>query len=125
MFAIGVIVPVLSEADMNALIQGEPYGTVRRAIEELVRDVHEKLEGGEYRPEFNEDVNRFLSRIRNGIGVLRKIPLPWKGSEDVWKDLIISLSTELDSKYAELFSNVNVVFSQLSCQTFSSACQIV
>jgi len=103
MFAIGVIIPVASEAEMNALIQGESYGTLRRAIEELVRDVHEKLEGGEYRPHFNDDVKRFLSRIRDGIGVLRKVPLPWKGSEDVWRDLILSLSYELDSTYNASF----------------------
>ena len=118
MFAIGVIIPVLSEADMNTLIQGETYGTVRRAIEELARDVHEKLEGGEYKPDFNEDVNRFLSRIRNGIGMLRKVPLQWKGSEDVWKDLIISLSTELDSKYVAFIPCSNVVSLQHLCQTF-------
>jgi len=118
MFAIGVIMPISSEADMNALIQGEPYGTLRRAIEELVRDVHEKLEGGEYRPDFNDDVKRFLSRIRNGIGVLRKVPLPWKGGEDVWRDLILSLSTELDSLYTASFPTSNLVSSQHSCQIF-------
>ena len=117
MFAVGVIIPVLSAADMNTLIQGEPYGTLRRAIEELVRDVHEKLEGGEYRPDFDEDVRRFLSRVRNGIGALRKVPLPWKGSEEVWKDLILSLSTELDSKYIVLIPSSNLVFLQRLCQT--------
>ena len=99
MFSIGVIIPVLSEADMNALIKGEAYATLKRAIEELVRDVHEKLESGEYKIDFAEDVDRFLARLRNGLGVLRKVPLPWRGSEEVWRDLILSLSTELDSKY--------------------------
>ena len=100
MFAIGVIIPVLSEADMNALIQGEAYGTLKRAIEELLRDVHERLESGEYKIDFAEDVDRFLARLRNGLAVLRKVPLPWRGSEGVWKDLILSLSTEIDSKYS-------------------------
>jgi hypothetical protein len=99
MFSIGVIIPVLSEADVNALIQGEAYGTLKRAIEELVRDVHEKLESGEYKIDFAEDVDRFLGRLRNGLGVLKKVPLPWRGSEEVWRDLILSLSAELDSKY--------------------------
>ena len=98
MFAIGVIIPVSSEGDVDALIQGEAYGTLRRAIEELVRDVHEKLESGEYKIDFSEDVNRFLTRLRDGLGVLRKVPLAWKGGEEVWKDLVLSLSTELDSK---------------------------
>ena len=99
MFSIGVIIPVLSEADVNALIQGEAYGTLKRAIEELVRDIHEKLESGEYKIDFAEDVDRFLERLRNGLGLLKKVPLPWRGSEEVWRDLILSLSTELDSKY--------------------------
>ena len=99
MFAIGVIIAVTSEPDVNALIQGEAYGTLRRALEELVRDVHEKLESGEYKIDFSEDVNRFLSRVQNGLGVLRKVPLAWKGSEEVWKDLVVSLSSELDSTY--------------------------
>jgi hypothetical protein len=98
MFAIGVIIPVSSEADVNALIQGESYGSLRRAIEELVRDVHEKLENGEYKVDFAEDVDRFFTRLRNGRGVLGKVPLQWRGSEETWKELIISLSTELDSK---------------------------
>ena len=99
MFAIGVIIRVSSEADVNALIQGEAYGALKRAIEELVRDVHEKLESGEYKIDFAEDVNRFLTRVRNGLGVLRKVPLPWRGSEEVWRNLVLSLSIELDSKY--------------------------
>jgi hypothetical protein len=99
MFAIGVIIRVSSEADVNALIQGETYGALKRAIEELVRDVHEKLESGEYKVDFADDVNRFLTRVRNGLGVLRKVPLPWRGSEEVWRNLILSLSIELDSKY--------------------------
>lgn len=102
MFAIGVIIPVSSEANVNGLIQGEPYSALRRAVEELVRDVHEKLENGEYKIDFAEDVDRFLARLRNGLGVLRKVPLPWRGSEEVWKELILSLSTELDSKYFNL-----------------------
>jgi hypothetical protein len=98
MFAIGVIIPVSSEADVNALIQGEAYSTLRRAIEELVRDVHEKLETGEYKIDFSEDANRFLTRLRDGFGVLRKVPLPWKGNEEVWRELVLSLSNEMDSK---------------------------
>ena len=99
MFAIGVIIRVSSEADVDALIQGEAYGALKRAIEELVRDVHEKLESGEYKNDFAEDVNRFLTRVRNGLGVLRKVPLPWRGGEEVWRNLILSLSIELDPKY--------------------------
>lgn len=98
MFAIGVIIPVSSEADVNALIQGEAYSTLRRAIEELVRDVHEKLETGEYKTDFSEDVIRFLTRLRDGLGVLKKVPLPWKGNDEAWRDLVLSLSNEMDSK---------------------------
>ena len=98
MFAVGVIIPVFSESALNYLIQGDAYSTLRRSIEELVRDVHEKLETGEYKIDFSEDVDRFLARVRDGLEVLKKVPLPWKGSEDTWRDLIISLSTELDSK---------------------------
>ena len=98
MFAIGVIIPVASEGELNDLIQGDSYGTLRRAIEELVRDVHEKLEMGEYHIDFTKDVNRFLTRIQNGLGVMRKIPLPWRGSEDSWRDLILSLLGEIDPK---------------------------
>ena len=108
MFAIGVIIPVLSEADMNALIQGESYGALKKAIEELLRDVHERLESGDYKIDFTEDVNRFLARLRHGLGVLKKVPLPWRGGEEVWRDLILSLSNELDSKYILLlFSNLD------------------
>lgn len=100
MFAIGLIIPVASEGELNALIHGSTYGTLRRAIEELVRDAHEKLETGEYHIDFTKDVNRFLTRIRNGLGVLRKVPLAWRASEDTWKELILSLSKEIDPKYA-------------------------
>ena len=100
MFAIGVIIPVSSEGELSALIHGDTYGTLRRAIEELVRDTHEKLETGEYHVDFTKDVNRFLVRIRNGLGALRKVPLAWNGSEDTWKELILSLSKEIDPKYA-------------------------
>jgi len=99
MFAIGVIIPVSSEGELSALIHGDTYGTLRRAIEELVRDAHEKLETGEYHIDFTKDVNRFLVRIRNGLGALRKVPLAWNGSEDTWKELILSLSKEIDPKY--------------------------
>ena len=98
MFAIGVIIPVTSEAEVDGLIQGDAYSTLRRAIEELVRDVHEKLETGEYKIDFSQDVDRFTTRLREGLGVLKKVPLPWKGSEDVWRDLVLSLSAELDSQ---------------------------
>ena len=97
MFAIGVIIPVSSEADVNALIQGEAYSTLRRSIEELVREVHERLETGEYKMDFSTEVDRFLTRLRNGLGVLRKVPLPWRGGEEVWRELILSISTELNS----------------------------
>jgi hypothetical protein len=99
MFAIGIIIPVSSETDVKSLLQGDTYSTLRRAIEELVRDVHERLETGEYKIDFSQDVNRFLSRLKDGLGVLKKIPLPWKGTEDVWRELVVSLSSELDSKY--------------------------
>jgi hypothetical protein len=99
MFAIGVIVPVSSEADVYALIQGDAYATLRRSIEELVRDVHERLETGEYKIDFTEDVDRFLSRLKDGLGVLRKVPLPWRGSEEMWRELILSLSSEIDITY--------------------------
>jgi hypothetical protein len=102
MFAIGVIIPVVSEGELNALIQGDSYGTLRRAIEELVRDVHEKLETGEYHIDFTKDVNRFLTRIRNGLGVMRKVPLAWRGSDDTWRELIISLVREIDPKYPQV-----------------------
>ena len=104
MFAIGLIMPVSSEAEVNELIQGDAYSSLRRSIEELVRDVHEKLETGEYKVDFSEDVDRFMTRLRNGLGLLKKVPLPWKGTEDVWRDLVISLSTELDSQYCPLRS---------------------
>jgi hypothetical protein len=96
MFAIGVVIPVGSEADVHALIQGDAYATLRRAIEELVRDVHERLETGDFKVDFTEDVDRFLSRLRDGLGALRKVPLPWRGSEDMWRELILSLSSEID-----------------------------
>jgi len=98
MFAIGVIFPVSSEAEVDRLIQGEAYGTLRRATEELVRDVHERLETGEYKIDFSSDVERFLIRLRDGLGVLRKVPLTWKGGDDAWRDLILSLDNELDSR---------------------------
>jgi len=104
MFAIGLIMPVSSEAEVNEIIQGDAYSSLRRSIEELVRDVHEKLETGEYKVDFSEDVDRFMTRLRNGLGLLKKVPLPWKGTEDVWRDLVISLSTELDSQYCPLRS---------------------
>src|SRR5579862_8866345 len=104
MFAIGLIMPVSSEAEVNEMIQGDAYSSLRRSIEELVRDVHEKLETGEYKVDFSEDVDRFMTRLRNGLGLLKKVPLPWKGTEDVWRDLVISLSTELDSQYCPLRS---------------------
>jgi hypothetical protein len=99
MFALGVIMPVTTDADVQALIQGEAYGTLRRAMEELVRDVHERLETGEFRIDFTDDVERFLTRLRDGLGILRKAPLAWKGGDSVWRDLVISLSQELDPKY--------------------------
>jgi hypothetical protein len=99
MFAIAVIVPVSSEADVHALIQGDAYATLRRSIEELVRDVHERLETGEYKIDFTEDVDRFLCRLKEGLGVLRKVPLPWRGSEEMWRELILSLSSEIDITY--------------------------
>ena len=100
MFAIGVIIPVASEGELSALIHGDTYGTIRRAIEELVRDAHEKLETGEYHIDLTKDVNRFLIRIRNGLGALRKVPLAWNGNEDTWKELILSLAKEIDPKFA-------------------------
>lgn len=99
MFAVGVIIPVLSDADVNSLIQGESYATLRRAIEELVRDIHERLETGEYKIDFTTDVERFLIRIRDGLGVLQKVSLPWRGGEDVWRDLVLSLASEINSGY--------------------------
>jgi len=99
MFAVSVLIPVLPEADVNMLIQGESYGILHRALEELVRDVYEKLESLDFKLDFAEDVDRFLARARNGLGVFRKVPLPWRGSEEIWKDLILSLSAELDSRY--------------------------
>jgi len=112
MFAIGVIIPVSSEVEVNTLVRGDSYTTLRRAIEELVRDVHEKLEIGAYKVDFSEDVDRFLTRVRDGLGVLKKVPAPWKGTEDVWRDLILSLTTELDSNFlTTLMSNLIIELS--------------
>jgi hypothetical protein len=97
MYAVGIVIPVASEADVNSLIEGDSYATLRRAIEELVRDIHERLERGEYKIDFTTDVDRFLIRLRDGLGVLRKVPLPWRGSEDVWRDLILSLPSEINA----------------------------
>lgn len=99
MFAVGIVIPVLSEANVNSLIQGDSYATLRRAIEELVRDIHERLETEEYKIDFTSDVERFLIRVKDGLGVLRKVPLPWRGSEDVWRDLVLSLASEVDAGY--------------------------
>lgn len=110
MFAIGVIIPVSSTADVAGLLQDESYSTLRRSLEELVRDIYEKLESGEYQIDFSEDVNRFLTRLKYGLGVLKKVPFPWKGTEEVWRDLILSLSAELDSRYATSCSFANFSF---------------
>jgi hypothetical protein len=98
-FAVGIVIPVSCEADVNSLIQGDSYATLRRAIEELVRDIHEKLETGEYKIDFTSDVERFLIRVRDGLGLLRKVPLPWRGGEDVWRDLVLSLASEVNAGY--------------------------
>lgn len=98
MFALGIVIPVTSEADVNSLIQGDSYATLRRAIEELVRDIHERLETGEYKVDFTEDVERFQTRLKDGLGVIRKVPLPWRGGEDVWRDLILSLPSEINPR---------------------------
>ena len=105
MYAVGIVIPVASEADVNSLIEGDSYATLRRAIEELVRDIHERLEGGEYKIDFTTDVDRFLIRLRDGLGVLRKVPLPWRGSEDAWRDLILSLPSEINAGYYFLESS--------------------
>jgi len=113
MFAIGVIIPVSSNIDVAGLLQDESYSTLRRSLEELVRDVYEKLEGGEYQIDFSEDVNRFLTRLKYGLGVLKKVPFPWKGSEEVWRDLILSLSAEMDSTFlSTVMSNILIDLSE-------------
>lgn len=105
MFAVGIVIPVISEADVNSLIQGDSYATLRRAIEELVRDIHERLETGEYKIDFTVEVERFLTRLKDGLGVLQKVPLPWRGSEDMWRDLILSVSSEIDARYYSIGSS--------------------
>jgi hypothetical protein len=116
MFALGVIVPVSTDEDLRALIHGDSYGTLRRAIEELVRDVHERLEGGEYRVDFGDDVERFLIRLRDGLGVLRKVPLAWRGSDNTWREIVLSMLQELDPKYIPylmLISFLNTLMSNI------------
>ena len=99
MLALGIVIPVSCGEDVNYFIHGDAYSSLRRSIEELVRDVHERLESGEYKIDFMDDIGRFLVRMRDGLDVLYKVPLPWKGSQDSWRQLIVSLSTELDSTF--------------------------
>jgi hypothetical protein len=109
MFALGIVIPVYSADEVDFLVQGDAYSTLRRGLEELVRDIHEKLEGGEYKVDFKWDVERFVIRIRDGLDVLQKVPLSWRGNDVVWRELIVSLSRELDSRLS--FKGVLIKFS--------------